>query len=155
MITMWNGFQANGAIIGLWRDITFTTERKFQIGIMLGFFVEQIVEMIMVDITSNCLGGAGLMVHSWEADWTFMVSGIMHIITPPAPYYTIQYHTIPGHIRLYITPPNHTIYCQTIHHSMPFCISCPDICVKMFNYRWDLTLQENSKKITQLHWYMG
>ena len=90
------------SLVALWRDITFTTERKFQMGIILGFFVEQIVEIISGDITSNCLGGAGLMVHSWEADWTFMVSGIMHIITPPAPYYTIQYHTIldysSGHI---------------------------------------------------------
>ena len=46
---------------------------------MLGFFVEQIVEIISGDITSNCLGGAGLMVHSWEADWTFMVSDTSHL----------------------------------------------------------------------------
>ena len=127
MITMWNGFQANGAIIGLWRDITFTTERKFQIGIMLGFFVEQIVEIISGDITSNCLGGAGLMVHSWEADWTFMVSGIMHIITPPAP--TIAFSTIPYQAILdYISDHQTTQYiAKPCHHSMPFCISCPDI----------------------------
>ena len=100
MITMWNGSQANGAIIALWGDITFTTERYFQMDIMLGFFVEQIVEIISGDITSNCLGGAGLMVHSWEADWTFMVSGIMHIITPPVPYYTILYHAILDYISL-------------------------------------------------------
>ena len=66
--------------------------------------------MISPRITSNWLGGAGLMVHSWEADWTFMMSDATH-------YHYMQYH-MQYHILMFVTSVWPKVHCSAHRASL-------------------------------------